>query len=59
MARTIVKSTDLLDIPLAMSRARAVEKFLLGLANVHIRMEMVTNVSLRPVRVITTTERTV
>jgi hypothetical protein len=59
LSPTIVKSTDLLDIPLATSRARAVEKFLLGLANVHVTMEMVTNVSLRPVRVIATTERTV
>ena len=59
MPPTIVKSTDSLDIPLATSPERAVEKLLLGRVSVHVTREMVTKVSLRPVRVITTTERNV
>jgi hypothetical protein len=43
------------DIPLATSRAIAVKKFLLGIAKVKIKIQIVTNLPIRKVEVITTT----
>jgi hypothetical protein len=43
------------DIPLAHGRANAVAAFLLGLKHVHVKTQIVTNRSIRKVKVITTT----
>jgi outer membrane protein OmpA-like peptidoglycan-associated protein len=50
---TIVGYADF-DIPLATSRANAVKKFLQGLVPVKVKIEIVTNLPIRKVKVINT-----